>query len=383
MPSREKTTLELTLFERVKELTCLYSIAHLASDPDLPLGEMMQRIAELLPSGWQYPEITSARITVEGMSFATSAFRPSPFRQSADIVIGHEKCGEVLIIYREPRPDADEGPFLNEERNLLNTVASRLGLIVARRRAERDRTTLTEQLHHADRLATIGQLAAGVAHELNEPLAAILGIAQLSRKASQVPEPVVGDLEKIIKAALHARDVIRNLLLFARRVPPARTKVRVNELVEEALALLEVRRADTGVELVRSLEQGLPDLTADPSQIRQVLVNLLVNAVQAMPEGGRLEVQTRREADHLIVAITDTGVGLSVEVRQKLFTPFFTTKDVGEGTGLGLAVAAGIVSSHGGTIHAEGDEGHGSRFEVRLPLTPPLSANPGSDEIPG
>ncbi|MFY9551850.1 MAG: ATP-binding protein [Thermoanaerobaculia bacterium] len=381
MPSREKT-LELTLYERVKELTCLYSIAHLASDPDLSLSEMMQRIAELLPSGWQYPEITSARITVDGASFATPEFRPSPFRQRADIVVDHETCGEVLIIYREPRPDADEGPFLNEERNLLNAVASRLGLIVARRRAERDRANLTEQLHHADRLATIGQLAAGLAHELNEPLAAILGLAQLSSKAPQVPEPVVRDLEKIIKAALHARDVIRNLLLFARRVPPARTKVRLNELVEQALALVEARRTDTGIELVRSLEERLPDLTADPSQIRQVLVNLLVNAVQAMSRGGRLDVQTRSEADHVLVAITDTGVGMSADVRRRLYTPFFTTKDVGEGTGLGLAVASGIVSSHGGTIHVESEVGHGSRFEVRLPLTPPLSANLGSDGIP-
>jgi two-component system NtrC family sensor kinase len=193
---------------------------------------------------------------------------------------------------------------------------------------------------------------------------------------------VVEDLEKIIKAALHARDVIRNLLLFARRVPPVRMKVRLNELVQQALELLEARCADTGVKLVRSLEKGLPDLTADPSQVRQVLVNLLVNAVQAMPEGGRLEVQTRSEAEHVIVAITDTGVGMSADVRKRLFTPFFTTKDVGEGTGLGLAVAAGIVSSHGGTIYAESEVGHGSRFEVRLPLTPPLSANLGFDEIP-
>ena len=381
MPSREKT-LELALYERVKELTCLYSIAHVASDPDLSLAETMQRIVELLPSGWQFPEITSARITVEGASFTTPEFRPTPFHQQANIVVDHETCGEVLIVYRESRPDADEGPFLHEERNLLNTVASRLGLIVARRRAERDRTNLTEQLHHADRLATIGQLAAGVAHELNEPLAAVLGLAQLSRKAAQVPKHVVEDLEKIIEAALHARDVIRNLLLFARSVPPARTKVRVNDLVEEALALLEVRRAGTGVELIRSFEDGLPDLTADPSQIRQVLVNLLVNAVQAMPEGGRLEVQTRRDAEHLIVAIIDTGVGMSAGVRKRLFTPFFTTKDVGEGTGLGLAVASGIVGSHGGTIHVESEEGHGSRFEVRLPLTLPPLASLGSDGIP-
>jgi signal transduction histidine kinase len=374
-------SVEQVLFERVRELTCLYSIASLASETDLTLEETMQRIVELLPSGWQFPEAASARITVEGRSFASAGFRPTPFCQRADIAIGHEVCGEVLIVYGEPKPEADEGPFLREERNLLNTVASRLGLIVERYRAERDRSNLTRQLHHADRLATIGQLAAGVAHELNEPLAGILGLAQLSAKAPDLPEPVARDLEKIVKTTLHAREIIRNLLLFARRVPPARTGVRLNELLEESLALTEARRDDHGIEVVRLLEKDLPDVTADPSQIRQVLVNLLVNALQAMPGGGRLEVETRSEDGCVVVTITDTGVGMSEDVRKKLFSPFFTTKDVGEGTGLGLAVVSGIVNSHGGTIHVESQIGRGSRFEVSLPRTPPSSPDADSDEI--
>jgi signal transduction histidine kinase len=374
MRSSEKA-LELTLVERVKELTCLYSIARLAVETELSLDETMQRIAELLPPGWQYPEITSARITVEGRSFTTPEFRLTPFCQRADIVVGGATCGEVVVVYREPKPEADEGPFLREERNLLDAVAGELGLIVERRRAERDRSNLTDQLQHADRLATIGQLAAGVAHELNEPLAAILGLAQLSRKAPDLPNPVARDLEKIVKATLHAREVIRNLLLFARHMPPEKTTVRLNDLVEEALAFLESRRAHSGIELVRALGEDLPDLTADPAQIRQVLVNLLLNAVQAMPRGGRLEVRTGSEADYVFVVIADSGMGMSEDVRQKLYAPFFTTKDVGEGTGLGLAVVSGIVNSHGGTIHVESEVGRGSRFEVRLPQTPRLSVD--------
>ena len=372
MPSTEKT-LELTLVERVKELTCLYSIARLAVETERPLDETLQRIVELLPSGWHYPEITSARITIEGRSFTTPQFRLAPFSQRAEVVIGGKRCGEVVVVYGEPKPEADEGPFLREERNLLDAVAGEIGLIVERRRAERERSNLTDQLQHADRLATIGQLAAGVAHELNEPLAAILGLAQLSRKAADLPEPVARDLEKIVKATLHAREVIRNLLLFARHVPPEKTTVRLNDLVEEALAFVESRRAHSGIEVVRALDEDLPDLTADAAQIRQVLVNLLVNGVQAMPRGGRLEVQTGSDTDHVFVVVADSGVGMSEDVRKKLYAPFFTTKDVGEGTGLGLAVVAGIVSSHGGTIHVKSEVGRGSRFEVRLPLTPRLS----------
>jgi signal transduction histidine kinase len=379
MPSTEKS-LELSLSERVKELTCLYSIAKVTGEVGLSLAETMQRIVELLPSGWRYPEITSAQITFEGRSVATPGFRRTPDCLRAEIVAGSEVCGEVLVVYRESRPDGDHGPFLREERNLLNTVASRLGLIVERYRAERERANLTEQLHHADRLATIGQLAAGVAHELNEPLAAILGLAQLSRKAADLPEQVARDLDKIADATLHAREVIRELLLFARHMPPVKVTVRLNQLVDEALALLKSRREHSGIELVRALGESLPDVTVDPSQIRQVLVNLLVNAVQAMPRGGRLEVRTGRGADHVFVAIADTGTGMSESVLNRLYSPFFTTKDVGEGTGLGLAVASGIVNSHGGTIQVESEVGRGSRFEVRLPLTPQSSASSDSDE---
>ena len=379
MPSTEKPV-EQALFERVRELTCLYSIASLASETERSVDETLQRIAELLPSGCKYPEIASAKITVEGRTFASPGFRLTPDRLAADIAIGHEICGDVLIVYSEPRPKADEGPFLSEERRLLETVASRLSLIVERDRAERDRAKFTEQLHHADRLATIGQLAAGVAHELNEPLAGILGLAQLSAKTPGLPEPVARDLGKIVQETLHAREIIRNLLLFARRMPPVRKPVCMNELLEEALALTDARR-HAGTEIVRLFQADLPNFMADPSQIRQVLVNLLVNAEQAMPTGGRLEVETRLEDGHVVAAIADTGVGMTEDTRSRLFAPFFTTKDVGEGTGLGLAVASGIVHSHGGTIRVESKIGRGSRFEVRLPLTPTRSADAPSDAV--
>ncbi len=373
VPLTEKDP-ELALSERVKELTCLYSIARLAVQTDLSLDETMQRIVGLLPPAWQFPEIASARITVEGCSFSTPGFRTGRFRQRADIVVAGETCGEVLVVYREARPEAGEGPFLPEERSLLDAVASELSLIVERRRAARQRSNLTEKLDHADRLATIGQLAAGVAHELNEPLAGVLGLAQLARKAEDLPAPVARDLDKIIKVTLHAREIIRNLLLFARRMPAAKATVRLNELVEDVLPLLASRHTRSGITLVKVLEEDLPDLTADPAQIREVLVNLAVNAFQAMPRGGTLEVRTSSEADHVSLVVTDTGMGMSEEVQRRLYAPFFTTKDIGEGTGLGLAVVSGIVSSHGGTIRVESEVGRGSRFEVRLPRTPHVPA---------
>jgi len=230
---------------------------------------------------------------------------------------------------------------------------------------------LQDQLRQADRLATIGQLVAGVAHELNEPLGNILGFAQLAKKDPKLPERSVEDMEKIVKASLYAREVIHKLLLFARQSPPQKTQVNLNQTIEEGLYFLESRCAKAGIELVRELAPHLPEVSADPLQLQQILVNLVVNAVQAMPDGGKLTIKTLGSRDHVWLIIKDTGIGMTEEVKNKLFTPFFTTKDGDQGTGLGLAVVHGIVASHGGSIRVESEAGKGARFEIQLPVRGP------------
>jgi two-component system NtrC family sensor kinase len=219
-------------------------------------------------------------------------------------------------------------------------------------------------------LATIGQLAAGVAHELNEPLGGILGFAQLASKHPDLPGQVRKDLSKIESASLHAREVVRKLMLFARQTPPTRKKVDLNEIIEEGLYFLESRCAKAGIELVRALSSNLPAVNVDPAQIHQVLINFVVNSIQAMQAGGRLKVETFFEDGFIFLAVADTGCGMTEDVLKKIFIPFFTTKDVGEGTGLGLPVVHGIVTSHGGTVEVESQPGQGTRFVVRLPLPP-------------
>lgn len=227
---------------------------------------------------------------------------------------------------------------------------------------------LEEQLRHADRLATIGQLAAGVAHEMNEPLSSILGFAQLALKVPAAPQPVVTDLREIVAASLRAREIVKKLLLFAHQAPPQKTPINLNEIVADALFLLEAGCERQGIQLMRHLAPDLPRVNADPIQIRQVVVNLTNNAMQAIEAEGIVTVETGAEDQHVVLSVTDTGHGMSPQIRSKIFSPFFTTKDVGEGTGLGLSVVHGIVTSHDGTIEAESHEGKGSRFTVRLPI---------------
>jgi two-component system NtrC family sensor kinase len=356
------------LRERVKELTCLYGIAKVVEQPEITLEEILQNIVELLPPGWQYPEITAGRIVLNDSFYTTSNFQESPYKQKADIIVSGESRGFVEVVYVEKKPVLDEGPFLREERNLIDAIARQVALIIERRQAANEREKLEEQLRHADRLATIGQLSAGVAHEFNEPLGNILGFAQLVKKSAELPPGIDQDIDKIIAASLHAREVIKKLMFFARQMPTKKSKVNLNQLVQEGLYFLESRCTKEGIDLVFSLSSNLPEITADPGQMQQVLINLVVNAIQAMPGGGKLSIYTIAKRNHISLVVEDTGIGMSKEVMKQIFIPFFTTKDVGEGTGIGLSVVHGIVTSHGGSIHVESEVGRGSRFEVRLPI---------------
>lgn len=359
---------QAALHERVKELTCLYGITQISEQPETTTELVLQQVVTLLPPAWQYPEITGARIVLDGKSFTTEGFTAGRHSQIAAILVNQAPRGFVEVSYAVDKPEIEEGPFLAEERNLIDAIATQLALIVERREAAEERARLQEQLRHADRLATIGQLAAGVAHELNEPLGNILGFAQLAAKAASLPGAIAADLDKIVAAALHAREIVKKLMLFARQTPPMKTDVDLNQVVVQSLYFLEARCAKQGIELQRELAADLPAITADPSQLQQVLVNLVVNAIQATPQGGRLTIHTGSAEGVVVLVVADTGTGMTEDVKRQIFIPFYTTKDVDQGTGLGLSVVHGIVTAHGGTIRVSSEVGRGTSFEIRLPV---------------
>ncbi|RJO63477.1 MAG: hypothetical protein C4523_20230 [Myxococcales bacterium] len=359
---------QFELRERVKELMCMYGIADLAAKSHQPMAFLLGRIVRLLPPAYLYPEITEARIVFDKSSYETPGFRESDFMQRADLVVGEAHRGRVEVAYLESRPELDEGPFLDEERHLIDSVAREVALLIERRQAEKEQEKLQEQLRHADRLATIGQLSAGMAHEINEPLTGILGFAELLKDTPAMPEQALADIGRIETAALHAREIVRKLLLFARQIPPKRKPVDVNAIVEEVLSFFRVRLARQNIRTECRLTPALPAIYADEAQIRQVAVNLVVNAVQAMTGGGALTVVTEQRENEIRLAVQDTGVGMSDAVREKIFLPFFSTKEVGQGTGLGLSVVHGIVKSHHGRIDVASQPGQGSTFVVVLPV---------------
>jgi signal transduction histidine kinase len=359
---------EAELRERVKELSCLYEVTLAFVEHRADLRGCFRRIAEILPGAWRLSDTASACIRLDGLQEQTPGFTDAPHRLSADIVVGGKRRGSVAVAYGGPaRPGGQPDLFLDEERALLDAVARQVAVFVGSVESEERRASAEAQLRHADRLATIGQLAAGVAHELNEPLGNILGFAQLALKSPGLPRQASDDLDKIVRAALHGREVIRKLLVFARQAPAARSRLALNGLVEEVLFLMEAGCEQPGIRFVRLLAPDLPEIDADPVQIRQVIVNLVVNSIQAISGGGVVTVGTSREAGGVALRVEDTGCGMTPEVARQAFDPFFTTKDVGKGTGLGLAVVEGIVAAHGGSIDLETSPGRGSVFIVHLP----------------
>ncbi|MFC2084129.1 sensor histidine kinase [Bacteroidota bacterium] len=358
---------QAALHERLKELSCLYHIVQVSEKSGITKDEILDSIIKLLPPAWQYPEITVGRIVFDGKIYSTSKFHRGWQKQTSDIVVKDIKRGIIEVIYTKVKPQLEEGPFLREERHLINAIARQVALILEKKEAEEEKFAVQEQLRHADRLATLGQLVAGVAHELNEPLASILGFSQLIYKNPDLPEGVKDDANKILKSTLYSRDVIKKLLLFAREIQPKIEKVNLNELIKEGLFLFEARCAKAGIDLILNLSKDNPEILGEKSQINQVLVNLVVNSMQAMPNGGNLIIETHILDKLISLVVKDTGVGMTEEVKRKLFLPFFTTKDVNEGTGLGLSVVHGIISSHNGTIKFESKLGSGTRFEIHLP----------------
>lgn len=368
---------QFRLRERIKELTCLHGIAQVVQREGVSSESTMQAIVEQLPPAMQFPVIAAARLILDDRVYSTNGYRISEQRLTVPVVVGGRTRGSLEVSYIEMHPEFAAGAFLPEERDLLNNVTHEIALLVERSESAAAKASLAEQLRHADRLATIGQLAAGVAHELNEPLGNIMGFAQLLQKSPGLSETAHRDAEKIVEAVLHGREIVKKLLLFSRQSDAQRVRLDLSTLIRESLYFLEARCRRSGIDLQLDLSDGLPPIAAVPSEMTQVLVNLAVNAMQAMPTGGALTIRTRSVDGSVLLTVEDTGVGMDETTQRRLFTPFFTTKNIGEGTGLGLSVVLGIVSTLGGTIHVQSTLKQGSRFEIRLPPAeePVLSAS--------
>jgi two-component system NtrC family sensor kinase len=223
------------------------------------------------------------------------------------------------------------------------------------------------QLIRTEKLASIGQLAAGVAHEINNPLGTILIYSHLIQKSLEPDDPKREDIALVISEANRAKDIVQGLLSFAREKKLRASEVNVNDILEEVLSLVVNQSLFHNIKIKKSFDQGPQTIVADETQLKQVFLNIILNAAQAMEGNGKLTISTIFDKKQIKIKIADTGPGIPPEVMGKLFSPFFTTKE--KGTGLGLAISYGIIERHQGKIDVETDLGKGSTFVITLPVS--------------
>ena len=236
-----------------------------------------------------------------------------------------------------------------------------------------ERKQMQEQLFVQDRLASIGQLVSGVAHELNNPLQSVIGFSELLLQ-SELPKEVAEDVKIINSEAQRTSKIVKNLLVFARQQPEEKRPVDISQPIRTVLNIREHEQSVSNIHVNTQFAENLPEVMGNTSQLQQVFFNIVINAEFAMLEShrsGTLTIKTERQGDYVEVSLSDDGPGIPPENMSRLFSPFFTTKEVGQGTGLGLSICQGIVTEHGGSLRAENNPGGGATFIVKLPVYEP------------
>jgi PAS domain S-box-containing protein len=285
--------------------------------------------------------------------------------------------GIVPSAQRRVDDPALDGMFMLTATPLTSQDGQTVGRVLVARditrqtRLEEERAALRERLAQSEKLASLGQFVAGIAHEINNPLQGVMGHLELLMSTTEAAKPVKRELKQIFREANRAAGIVRNLLVFSGTRRIARRRMQIDRILTRAIASRLPHLRQANVRLVRTQGHNLPPVLCDPLRLQQAFLNVLMNAEHAVLKAGprRIEVTTssRRPHKRVLVTIRDTGPGLPADLLPRIFDPFFTTKDVGEGTGLGLAITYGIVQEHGGTIAASNARDGGAIFHIELP----------------
>jgi signal transduction histidine kinase len=367
------------LGERVKELSALHVAGRLLNEPRGP-AELLPRIAELLPAAWQYPEIASARISAGAIDARTAGFESTPWVQRTEFPLRSGEVGVIEVVYRDARPTADEGPFLKEERSLIDSLGALLHAYFERLEMEEQRLELARSeasRHEAqDANAAKDRFLATLSHELRSPLNVMLGWIHLLRSDQVTPDAMARGLGVLERSVQLQSKLIEDLLDVSRIVAG---KLRL-EMRQVDLAVVTANAIDAARPAAREKKVALtavitPSLwiDADPQRLQQVVLNLLTNALKFTPPDGSIDVRVERMGEQAQIVVRDSGIGIRPDLLPRIFDRFqqgdsATTRRYG-GLGLGLAIVEHIVTQHRGQIGASSaGPGCGSTFTVTFPL---------------
>lgn len=359
-------TAEQKLKERIKELTCLYEVTSLIVNCDYDdVKKALKGIVECLERAWQFDEETYVALKTSVYDIRTAEKGEDYVFLESPITIFNKAQGSIKVGYPTPKYALED--FLEEEQQLLDNICLEVGNLLERKEIRENEARIRRQVEQSDRLRILGEITAGIAHELNTPLANILGFTELLKEKVKSDVQSAKDLDKIINNTIFSREVVKKLMFFACEMPQEKEIVNIVPIIEDAIDLMRITLSKNGVacELVTSDTAIL--LRIDKIQLTQVLFNLIVNAIYFSPPESTISVHVIDKKDKVILKIADEGSGIPQEKAQHIFEPFYTTKPIGEGSGLGLSVVHGIVQSHQGKISHAQNTPTGTIFITEFP----------------
>lgn len=359
-------TLEDKLKERIKELTCLYKVSSLIKNSDFnEVRKLLKEIAISLKEAIRFPEEAFVEIKNDNFLFVEGKkIEDAIFIISAIKTFGNIK-GSITIGYSKQK--FSENSFLEEEKLLLHKIASEIGDFLERKEINEKEEIAKRQLERVGRLTILGEITAGIAHELNTPLANILGFSELLKEQYKDNDVASKDLNKIINSAIYSREVVKKLMFFSCEMPQQMDSVHINAIINEAIGLLKPNFNKKNIRCKVAFSSNEIFLKVDKIQLTQVIFNLVINAIYFSPEKGKINIEVIEKSKNIQISISDEGPGIQSSNSENIFNPFFTTKPIGDGSGLGLSVVHGIIKSHKGTIIHKPNSPKGTIFVVSFP----------------
>ena len=356
---------EEKLTERIKELTCLYEVANILNQQTVTTEDALTGIVSKLREAWRFPEKAMVEIRYQTFYCSTHEKIAGTVCLKEYLQIENSISGEIAIHY--PAGLYREDDFLDDEKKLLKKVSTEVSFFLERRENTVKEAQLKRSAERVDRLSILGEITAGIAHELNTPLGNILGFAELIKQQNSNRQ-IDRDISKIINAAIYSREIVKNLMFFSCEMPQNKSVFAVKPIIMQALTLLgpNFKKGHIGYQV--SFADDHIKARIDNIQLTQVLFNILLNAIYVSPPKSEIHVNVYTAENDFVIEIRDNGPGIEKEIKPKIFEPFFTTKPIGEGTGLGLSVVHGIIKSHRGDIEALDNKPTGTIFKIKLPL---------------
>lgn len=354
------------LTEKVKELTCLFDIAKTISEADSIDIKVLKKLIHITKKAWRFNTDAIVEIKILDYNLSTLRVPKNTLSQISFITLPDVEQGYIKVHY--PQKKYIQNPFLDDEQRLLNTIAIEIENYIQKFRILEKKASLRRTVERMDRLSVIGEMTAGIAHELNNPLANILGYAELIKLSNSDPE-IDSDITTIINSVIYIREIVKKLMYFSNEIPTQSKLEEIKPVVTFALSFLKQNFQKKEVKSELIFKNDITAAKFDSIQITQVLFNLIINALYASPAHSTIRIIIENDSKNFFITIEDQGTGISDDIKSKIFEPFFTTKTIKDGSGLGLSVVHGIVKTHKGEITFTNNFPTGTIFKISLPIS--------------